>query len=185
MAKALSTQAKVLREMLSSDRKAGADTNRGFMNKIHNANQAQANALKEKLFSDEKARTEATRQFMGEIRKTNKEHRKTVREMLAEIASDLLQADQMWGKIGKKKIAPNATAKEVVEEVEGKPEVEAAPSISKIERILEIVTRHPEGIKLVDIGNELGINWRSLIGDIKSLVDEDKVEKIDSMYYPK
>jgi len=122
---------------------------------------------------------------MDEIRKTNNEHRETARKMLGEIASDLRQASQMWAEIGEKKIAPEAAPEKVVEEVEEKPEVKAVPPISNREKILGVVGRYPEGIKLVDIGNELGVNWRGLIVDVKFLVDEDTVEKIDNMYYPK
>ena len=89
----------------------------------------------------------------------------------------------------KKKVVPEAVAveevveEEVVEEAVEKPAVESAPSDE--ERVLEVIARHPEGIKLVDIGNELGVNWRSFIGTTKSLVDEGKVEKIDTVYYPR
>jgi len=59
------------------------------------------------------------------------------------------------------------------------------PAPSPEDQILEAVARHPEGIRLVDIGNELGVDWRTLIGAVKPLVDEGRVEKIDSLYYPK
>jgi len=58
------------------------------------------------------------------------------------------------------------------------------PAFPDEKMILEVVKRHPEGIKLVDIGNELGVNWRTLVEIIKHLVDEGKVEKVGNMYYP-
>jgi hypothetical protein len=48
-----------------------------------------------------------------------------------------------------------------------------------------VIEKHPEGIKLVDIGGELGVDWRGLIADTKSLVEKNKVEKTDNFYYPK
>jgi len=39
-------------------------------------------------------------------------------------------------------------------------------------------------MSIVDIGNELGVDWRSLTGVVRSLMDEREIERIDSMYYP-
>lgn len=182
---------KALRESLSSEEKARLEATRQFMEKVgievsemrsgthnllerfHLEHGDMAKALREKLSSEERSREEATRQFMEEVHKTNNQCRDAVREMLDEIGSDLRQARQIWTK--EVKIAPEAAAKE--EEIKKKPEEEK-------EKILEVIARHPEGIKLIDIGNELGMDWRALIGSVKSLVDEDKVEKIDTMYYP-
>jgi len=36
----------------------------------------------------------------------------------------------------------------------------------------------------VEIGNELGVDWRGLIAVVRALVDEGAVEKIDNEYYP-
>ena len=52
------------------------------------------------------------------------------------------------------------------------------------ERVLGIVRGHVDGIRLVDIGNELGVDWRSLVGVAKSLLVEGAIEKIDCLYYP-
>jgi hypothetical protein len=52
------------------------------------------------------------------------------------------------------------------------------------ERVLTVIHAHPDGIRLVEIGNELGVDWRGLIAVVRSLMDEGKVEKIDNTYYP-
>jgi len=111
---------------------------------------------------------------MEEVHQTNNQGRDAVREMLGEIDSDIRQAGQIWRKKGK--IATKAAAEK--EEIKKKPEEEK-------DKVLEVIARHPEGVKLINIGNELGVDWRTLIGPTKSLVDEDEVEKIDTMYYPK
>jgi len=46
-----------------------------------------------------------------------------------------------------------------------------------------VLRAHSEGIRLVDIGNELGVDWRSLITFTKRLLDEGRIEKIDHHYY--
>jgi len=202
-------QAKDLRDRLSSERKAGVEETRGFMEDVekfiegirvrtsemrsgnqnllerfHLEHGDMAKTLREglssarvKLSSDEKVTADASRQFMEEVHNTNSECREAVREMLDEIASDLGQADQIWTKGLGKKVVRKAVVKEAVQEIKKKAGTEK-------EKILEVVARHPDGIKLIDMGNELGVDWRTLIGPIKSLVDKDKVEKIDTMYYP-
>jgi hypothetical protein len=52
------------------------------------------------------------------------------------------------------------------------------------ERVLTVIHAHPDGIRLVEIGNELGVDWRGLIAVVRSLMDEGKAEKIDNTYYP-
>ena len=185
-------QAKALREKLSSQEKARAQANQEFMKEIkvevselrsdtdnfierlRMEHGDMAKALREKLSSEERARAQATQQFMEEVHQTNNQGRDAVREMLGEINSDIRQAGQIWRKKGK--IATKAAAEK--EEIKKKPEQEK-------DKVLEVIARHSEGVKLIDIGNELGVDWRTLIGPTKSLVDKDEVEKIDTMYYPK
>ena len=58
------------------------------------------------------------------------------------------------------------------------------PVDTETNRILRVIEKHPEGIKLVDLGNALGVNWRTLIGPVGSLLEEEKIGKVDSIYYP-
>ena len=189
-------QAKALRERLSSKEKARVEATREFMGGVgvkvsemrsgtYNLLERfglehgdMAKAFREKLSSERKAGVETSREFMEEVHNTNGECREAVRSMLDEIASDLRQADQIWTKGLGKKVVRKAVVKKAVQEIKKKAGTEK-------EKILEVIARHPEGIKLVDIGNERGVDWRTLIGPTKSLVDEDEVEKIDNMYYPK
>lgn len=189
-ARAQATQA--LREKLSSEEKARLEATQQFMEEVgievsemrsgthnflerfHLEHGEMAKALRKKLSSEERARAQATQQFMEEVHQTNKQGRDAVREMLGEIDSDIRQAGQIWRKKGK--IATKAAAEK--EEIKKKPEEEK-------NKVLEVIARYPEGVKLIDIGNELGVDWRTLIGPTKSLVDEGEVEKIDTMYYPK
>jgi hypothetical protein len=47
-----------------------------------------------------------------------------------------------------------------------------------------VIQAYPEGIGLVDLGNALGVNWRTLISAVASLLEEEKIGKVDSIYYP-
>jgi len=47
-----------------------------------------------------------------------------------------------------------------------------------------MIQENLDGIRLVDIGNRIGMNWRSLIKVVKSLEDEGKIERLNNVYYP-
>ena len=72
------------------------------------------------------------------------------------------------------------TTEEEVRAEEPLPAEEAVQA----ERILAIIQRHRVGVRIVDIGNELGVDWRSLITTLQSLEEERKIERINMMYYP-
>jgi hypothetical protein len=134
---------------------------------------------------------------VAEIRGAAGELRHSTRLVLGGIASDLLAATRLWSEtpVSGDSAAPAATR--VKEKPTGtgtaatapaeptaasrEPERPAKPSES--ERVLRIIQAHVDGVRLVDIGNELGVDWRSLIGITKSLLEEGKIEKIDGLYY--
>jgi len=130
-------------------------------------------------------------EMIGDFQKAGAERKRAVNELKAEVdqglrelRSGLRQAHQI--RIGRGIKEVERRAKEPVME---KPPLEEAPvqkpKGTDAQSIEEIISRHPDGIRLVDMGNELGVNWRGLIGPTKSLVDQDRVEKIDNVYYPK
>ena len=49
--------------------------------------------------------------------------------------------------------------------------------------ILGVLKKHPEGMKLRDLGNFLGVNWRSLVGLVGSLLRKGKIERLNSVYF--
>lgn len=75
-----------------------------------------------------------------------------------------------------------------VEEEEAPPvEKEVAPLEEREElqnRMLSIINSRPDGIRLVDIGEELSVAWRSLIPLARNLVESGQVAKVDILYYP-
>jgi gas vesicle protein len=183
-------RAKSLRDRLSSERKAGVKDTRELMqdvkkfiegtrvrvsemrsgthnhiDQLHLERRDVAKALREKLLSERK-----------KIFSEREAIAKAAQEFMANVTSDLREAHRIWTEEGKEKAMPETVAREV-------EEIERERGGQK-QKILEVVARHPDGIKLIDMGNELGVDWRTLIGPIKSLMDKDKVEKIDTMYYP-
>ena len=50
-------------------------------------------------------------------------------------------------------------------------------------KVLTILKKHPEGMTLRDLGNFLGVNWRSLVGVVSDLLRKGNVEKLDGLYF--
>ena len=49
--------------------------------------------------------------------------------------------------------------------------------------MLAVLKKRPEGMKIRDLGNFLGVNWRSLVGLVNSLCQEGKIEKLNGYYF--
>ena len=50
--------------------------------------------------------------------------------------------------------------------------------------VLRVITRHPEGVRAFDIGNELGVDWRRVPAVADKLVEHARVEQIAHQFYP-
>jgi hypothetical protein len=55
--------------------------------------------------------------------------------------------------------------------------------ISEDEKVLAIVREHPGGIRLVNIGNQMGVNWRSLVVVVGRLLNKREIGRIDGVYF--
>lgn len=137
------------------------------------------------------------------LQETVQDIKHTAQGLVGEIVADRSQAQQIWADRLKKKVTPEAVAEPAMAEaavaevgvaeaarpeaaeVAVPPAVQDARPLPLEERVLEVIARHPHGIRLVDIGNDLGVDWRSLLGISRTIVEEDKVERIDNLYYPK
>jgi hypothetical protein len=50
--------------------------------------------------------------------------------------------------------------------------------------IVRVITRHPEGVRAFDIGNEIGVDWRCVPAIAGRLVARALVEQIADEFYP-
>lgn len=67
----------------------------------------------------------------------------------------------------------------------GEPAEAPSPEIEEAaRRILAVVRAHPEGIRLVRIGEALGTDWRLLIAPTNLLLQRGLIRKEDRTYYP-
>jgi hypothetical protein len=51
-------------------------------------------------------------------------------------------------------------------------------------QVLRVIRAHPEGVRALDVGNELGVDWRGVLEMTRALVDAGAVEEVDHQFYP-
>jgi hypothetical protein len=50
--------------------------------------------------------------------------------------------------------------------------------------ILQAIQRHPEGVSIVGIGNELGVDFRRLLGSTDTLLAGGQIDQVQELFYP-
>lgn len=70
------------------------------------------------------------------------------------------------------------------EEVIGVEAEEGEERKELLDQLLEVISSHPEGLKLAEISKFLDRNWQTLISPINQLVEEEKIRKEDKDYFP-
>jgi len=70
-------------------------------------------------------------------------------------------------------------------EVKVRPVEEAVEEVAEVEeRVLEFINSHPEGVRVGDMGESIGIA-RTRLGVIaKRLLEEGRVRKEENLYFP-
>jgi hypothetical protein len=51
-------------------------------------------------------------------------------------------------------------------------------------RLLQAIQRHPEGVSIVDIGNELGVDFRRLLSSTDALLASGQIDQVQELFYP-
>jgi hypothetical protein len=51
-------------------------------------------------------------------------------------------------------------------------------------QVLRSIEAHPDGVAALDIGNELGVDWRRVREAANALVEEGAIEQVDRELYP-
>ena len=59
----------------------------------------------------------------------------------------------------------------------------AAPTADLDTRVLTVIGRHPDGVRALDLGNELGVDWRRVLEATRNLVAAGAVEQVDQHFY--
>jgi len=190
----LQNMAKALDEKLSSDNTANKEATKQFINSVKADLQNMAKALDEKLSLDNTANKKAAQQFINELVSDRGAAQRIWRKSFWGVVEKQVQPiievaveEPVQSVVVKETVveSPAQFVAEVAVEEQVQPVIEEEAEPFPEKQILEVIAGHPGGIKLVDIGNELGVDWRSLIGNIKPLVDSGKIDKIENLYYPR
>lgn len=165
-----SEMSKELKDKLTKEVK---DIETYVKNKLKEFSEAHAN-MSEKLKKD------LDKYVAGIVSETKK--------LLGEYSSDMNKARETWKSMAatlakKRGIKPKA---KVEAKVEVRPVKEAVEEVEVglEEKVLEFINRHPEGVKVGDMENHLGV-VRTRLGVIaKKLLDEGRVRKEENLYFP-
>jgi hypothetical protein len=117
------------------------------------------------------------RQSVAEgLRKDLRSYRKTVRTVLTMLVRRSKAADD-------KRLVGTAHQQEAVSAGGEFPEaLNEWPRLS--EQILQAIQGHPEGVSIVEIGNELGVDFRRLLGYTDKLLASGKIDQVQELFYP-
>jgi hypothetical protein len=156
--------------------------------------------VKKRLKEFDESHTEMSDALKMSLAKYAGDIASSVKKLLGEYAADMKKAANAWQGMSrtlararkggtavskaetKVKVRP---VKEAAEEEEEEEEEEVAPpEMGMEERVLEFIERHPEGVRVSDMEDPLGVA-RTRLGVIaKRLLEEGKVRKEGNLYFP-
>lgn len=64
------------------------------------------------------------------------------------------------------------------------PSICESPQNTVEQSVLKTIRAHPEGLTMPEIGNAMGVDWRSLLQATHSLAEAGMVERIEELIYP-
>ena len=108
------------------------------------------------------------------------------------LRADLQKASLSWQQTasvlqekrsGVKKLTPKVLEKKTIKETLPQ-KTKIVEELSDKKQLLVLIKKHPEGMKLTGIGDELGKDWRWYIPIVKELMEESKIRKEENLYYP-
>lgn len=138
----------------------------------------------------------STRTALVHYRSARRERREAVRRMLQEhraatigsLRSTLAAVSATKTPAPEKRAshqAADAAERVGVWELWSEPARDAEDAVELLqEEVLRAIRAHPEGIRALDLGNELGIDWRWVLGVTAGLIEQGKVEQVEQEFYP-
>jgi F0F1-type ATP synthase membrane subunit b/b' len=147
------------------------------------------NKLKE--FSDDHA--DMSEELKKELVKFTGDIQRGVKKLLGEHAADMKEAANAWQGMSET-LAETRKGRTVVSKVEAKVKVrpveeaveeeETSPEMELEEKVLKFIEKHPEGVRVSDMEEPLGVA-RTRLGVIaKRLLEDGRVRKEENMYFP-
>jgi len=195
LAKGEEERLKAFKTMMAEIQKRIKEIETYVKNKLKEFSDAHADMseeLKKELAKYVDDMVNATNKLMGDIQARQKERNGEVADLLKAFKAEREKMAANWqaltSKMAKKRgIMPKVEAEVKVRPVEEAIEEaveEVRPEISLEDRILEFIKRHPEGVKVGDMEEALGVPRQRLGKIAKSLLDEGRVRKEENLYFP-
>ena len=171
-----------LRETVKSDLKKLHDSRVAMSQKLHADLAEVCGAVKE---GEKKRRSEA-REFMGELTRAVAEGKAAARARLKEFSDMQRVFRDDWQRITTMKkakrggqtvtVAPSPSVAEKAAELPPEP-------ASLNEKVREYLAKHLDGTKMTELEQEFGLSRFQMTRVLKALMDEDKVEKRELLYF--
>ena len=117
----------------------------------------------------------------NEVAEKLKEFQDERKKMAAQWQSLVEKTDK---RRGIKIIYEEGEKKGAKKEMKKAAEETVSPEIALDEKVLELINAHPDGIKVGDMGEKLGVPRMTLGKIAKKLFEEGKVDKKDNLYLP-
>ncbi|MCL4459075.1 MAG: hypothetical protein M1136_07570 [Chloroflexi bacterium] len=126
-------------------------------------------------------RTELAR-GRADLTKTEAQRKSRVDAWMREVAAAHTEAREEWQKLTATMCSKRGAA--VVEMKPPKPAVEVTPEFASLrDRVFEYLASHPDGTRLAELEQEFGLPRIQMARVVKVLMDENKVEKRDLLYF--
>jgi hypothetical protein len=164
-----------------------------LMNQIRAEQKNRNKAVSDLLEKFAKDHEVMTKSLISEIKARQDERNKEVLNLLQEFKTEREGMAANWQAltatmVKKRGIKPIVEAevkvRPVKEAVEEEEEEEVPPEMGMEERVLEFIERHPEGVKVGDMEEPLGVSRLRLGKVAKRLLEKGKVRKEGNIYFP-
>ncbi len=186
---------KDFKSMMTGIKKAIKEIETYVANKLKEFSDAHADMseeLKKELAKYVDDMVKATRKLMGDIQARQKERNAEVADLLEAFKTEREKMAANWQSIVATMAKKRGIMPEVEAEVKVRPvkeaieeeEKEVPPEAELEKKVLKFIKKHPEGVKVGDMEEPLGVA-RTRLGVIaKRLLEEGKVSKEGNMYFP-
>lgn len=149
--------------------------------------------LKTFLGKSEERRLEEFKKMLADIKSKQRARKEEIADLLAAFQKDISEARNHWQNLAKimasKRTGKRVPIAEVPKEAEVPKRVEEAAEEAfgggeLKAKALALIEENPKGISLKQLGTKLRVPYIRLAKPIKELLDEEKVVKRDSLYFP-
>lgn len=191
-----STRMARFKEMLSSIQTRQGEREEevaSLIKKFEDELEEMAAGLKALLSKSESKRSEEFKSMLSAIKSRQKAREEEIARLLSEYHKDIKEARAHWQNLAKimasKRVGKRVPITEVPKEAEVPKRVEEAAERAFTEgelkvKALALVEESPKGISLRQLGSKLRTPYIRLAKPIRELMDERKVVKRDSLYFP-